>query len=168
VAPIFGIDGPPVAITRAGASAYLVAIGDTIAPVRMADVADRPAERDPHRTPGALVHQHRDDLARGAVAEELTQRLLVPGDAVLLDQREEILRGVAAQRRLDEMRVGRQVAVRRGAEISEVAAPAAGDQDLLARLIGMIDHQHPPPALPGDAAAISPAPPAPRMMASYI
>ena len=35
----------------------------------------------------ALVEQHGDDLAGRSVAEQLAERLLVPGDAVLLDQR---------------------------------------------------------------------------------
>jgi hypothetical protein len=46
------------------------------------------------------------------VAEQLPQRLFVPGDAVALDQREKVLRRVAAQRRLGEMRVGGEIAVR--------------------------------------------------------
>ena len=41
-----------------------------------------------------LAGQHLDDLPGRAVAEQLAQGLLVPGDAVALDQSEEILRGV--------------------------------------------------------------------------
>ena len=102
----------------------------------------RVAQPDLHLAAGAFVEQQLDDLARGAVAEELAQRLLVPGDAVTLDQVEEILRGVAAERGLHEMRVLREVAIGRGAEIGEVAAATARDQDLLARRIGMIDEEH--------------------------
>src|SRR5262245_15188084 len=46
----------------------------------------------PHRDAGrgALGQQHADDLPRTAVAEELTELLLVPGDAVLLDLGDEV------------------------------------------------------------------------------
>ena len=43
--------------------------------------------------------------SRGAVAEQLALVLLVEGDAVALDQRDEILRRVARQRRAAEVRV---------------------------------------------------------------
>ena len=84
-----------------------------------------------------------------AVAEQLPQRLLVPGDAVPLDQRDEVVLGVAGQRRFGEMRIGREEAVRRAMQVGEVAAPAAGDQDLLARLVGMVEQQHPAAAPAG-------------------
>ncbi len=64
-------------------------------------------------------------------------------------QLHEILRAIAAQRRLGEVRVGGQVAVGRGVEVGEIAAPAAGNQDLAARLAVVIQQQHAPPALPG-------------------
>ena len=47
-----------------------------------------------------------DDLLRRRVAEQLTQRLFVPGDAVAMDQRDEISGRVARQRRFGEMRIG--------------------------------------------------------------
>ncbi len=40
------------------------------------------------------------------------------------------------------MRVGRQKPFGRGVDVGEVAAPAAGDQDLLPRCVGMVDHEH--------------------------
>ena len=43
--------------------------------------------------------------ARTAVAEKLAQLFLVPGDAVPLHQRDEIVRRVAGQRRLAEVRI---------------------------------------------------------------
>ena len=116
--------------------------------VGMGDVGDALAERDADRAPRALVHQHVDDLARRAVAEQLAERLFVPGDAMAVDQVDEILRRVAAQRRHGEMAVGRKVALRHGLEIGEVAAAAARDQDLLSGPVGMIDQQHPAAALP--------------------
>ena len=46
----------------------------------------------------AFGHQHGDDGARRAVAEQLAERLLMIGDAMALDQRDEISLRVAAQR----------------------------------------------------------------------
>jgi hypothetical protein len=96
---------------------------------------------------GAEAKQHIDNLPRRAIAEQLAQRLFVPGDAVLLDQRKEILRGIAAERRLGEMRVLRKVAVRRGVQVGEIAPPAARNQDLLSRRVGRVEQDNPPPAL---------------------
>ncbi len=126
--------------------------------VGMVDRADRRAARQLHPAPLAFRQEHGDDLAGRAVAEQLPQRLLVPGDAVPLHQVEEIARRVAAERRLGEMRVGREIAVRRGPEIGEVAAPAAGDEDLPARLSGVVEHQHPPAPLPRHRRAHQPGP----------
>src|SRR6202022_2264794 len=44
----------------------------------------------------ALFQQHVDDLLRRAVAEQLPARLLVPGNAISLDQRDEVALGIAA------------------------------------------------------------------------
>ncbi len=65
------------------------------------------------------------------------------------DQREEVRRRVAAQRRLGEMGVGREIAVWRGVDVGEIAAAAAGDQDLLAGLVGVIEDEEALTALPG-------------------
>ena len=83
----------------------------------------------------------------------------MPGDAMAFDQGDEILRAVSAQRRFGEMRIGRQIAIRRGVDIGEIAAPAARNQDLLARFISPLDQQHPPPALAGKRRAQEPPPP---------
>ena len=47
-----------------------------------------------------------DDLLGRSIAEQLAQGFFVIGDAVALDQRDEILRRVAAERRNAEMRIG--------------------------------------------------------------
>jgi len=47
----------------------------------------------------AFLQQHLDDLPRQAVTEQLPARLLVPGNAVALDQRNEVALRVTAQRR---------------------------------------------------------------------
>ena len=98
---------------------------------------------DPHIDAArrAFGEQHRDDGARRAVAEQLPERLLVIGDAMALDQRDEIMLRVAVERRLVEMRIGREEPVRRAMQVGEVAAPAARDQDFRADLVGMIEQQ---------------------------
>ena len=101
--------------------------------------------------PTVLVigQQHGNDLPRRTIAEKLAQGLFVPGDAVLFDQGDEIVLGVARQRRLAEMRVGRDKRLGPAQKVGEIAAPAARDQDLLADLVGVIQQQHPPSALAG-------------------
>ncbi len=103
-----------------------------------------------HAAPGAdlragrlaFVHQHLHDLLGRDVAEQLAQLLFVIGDAVLADQLDEVPGRVARQRRFAEVRVGRQEVGRGGAGVGEVAAATAGHQDLLADLVGMVDHLH--------------------------
>jgi len=70
-------------------------------------------------------------------------------DVVLLHQRNEVARLVAAQCRSAEMRIVGEEPLRHRFDIGEVAAPAAGDQDLRARLRGMVEQQHAPTAPPG-------------------
>src|SRR3546814_6279902 len=66
-----------------------------------------------------FFEEHRDDCLRRTVAEQLAERLFVPGDAMGVDQRDEIGGGVARQRRLGEMRVRRQKAIGGGVDRSE-------------------------------------------------
>ena len=58
-----------------------------------------------HAGIGALSEQQVDDLAGAAVAEQLAELLLVVGDAVRLDQGDEVLRPVAGERAATEGRV---------------------------------------------------------------
>ena len=88
----------------------------------MRDIANTVSQRDLDAAAHALVEQQSHDLSRAPVAEQLPQRLLVPRDAVAVDQRDEVVCGVARQRRLGEMRVSRQIAVGRGVQIGEVAS----------------------------------------------
>src|SRR5258707_12151587 len=98
--------------------------------------------RHPYVAAGRLAfgQQHGHDLARRAVAEKLTQGLLVPGDAMLVDQGDEIVLGAARQRRFAEMRIARQERLGAAQEVGEVAASAARDQDLLADLVRSEEH----------------------------
>ncbi len=80
----------------------------------------------------ALGHQHIDNLLRGVVAEELSQRLFMPRDAVLTDQIDKIPLGITRQRGFAKMSVLAQIGRGFDIEIGKVAAPAAGHQDLAA------------------------------------
>ncbi len=117
---------------------------------------DRPAERGIDLARGAFTAQHGDDLFCRAVAEELAEGLFVPGDAVALDQREKVGRRVAGQGRLGEMRVGGEEVGCGRADIGEIAAPAAGDEDLSAGTGAVVDQQDFAAALPGERGAIHP------------
>ena len=104
VAPIFGIDNPPVATTSA--------LGRELArrAARHGSRPDAALDTQSPRTfsristcPRVTFHQqHVHDLARGVVAEQLPQRLLVPLDSVALDEFEKVSRLVKRQRRLRE------------------------------------------------------------------
>src|SRR5437868_5943981 len=96
----------------------------------------------------ALRAQHVDDLHGAAIAEELAQRLLVPGDAMAFHERDEIPRRVALERRAAERGIGREVIRMRCVEVGEVATAAAGNSDLLADLLVVIDEQDPAAPLP--------------------
>ncbi len=95
---------------------------------------------EPQINPGspALCQQHGDDLARRAVAEQLPEGFFVIGDVMLFDQGDEVVLGVAGQGRFAEMRIVGKEAFRCAAQIGEIASPAAGDEDFLSRLIGVV------------------------------
>ena len=85
----------------------------------------------------------------GAVAEELAQGFFVVRDMVLLDERDEVGRSVAAQGGFGEVRISRDKVFRAGVEIGEVAAASSGDKDFLSGFIGVIEQKHPPVAAAG-------------------
>ncbi len=171
LAPNFGSDRPPVAITSRGANSVSSCVSTTKPPpssTRRTDFTSAPV-RIHHVRVGAFVQQHVRDLARAVVAEKLPQLLLVPANAVALHKRQEILRRVAGQGRLAEIRVRREIILRPRAQVGEIAAPAAGDENLRAHPSAPLQHEHRPPA-PGPAiiAHISPAAPAPITITSLI
>ncbi len=69
------------------------------------------------------------------------------GDSVLFDQRNKIRRRVPRQRGFGEVRIRRNKILRPAINIREIAAPAAGYQNLFADAFGMFKHSHAPPAL---------------------
>src|ERR1700736_6660387 len=70
-----------------------------------------------------------------------------------LDQRDEIALGVAAQRGVAETRIGRDKIRRGRVQIGKIAAAAAGNPYLLARVSGLLQQQHPMSAPAGDSGA---------------
>ncbi len=76
----------------------------------------------------------------------------MPGDAVALHQAEKIRRRVARQRRLCKVLIRREKVRGRGVHVGEVAAPAAGDENLRAGTVVALQHGHraaPPSGLDG-------------------
>jgi hypothetical protein len=84
----------------------------------------------------------------GAIAEELAEGFLVVRDVVLLDEGEEVLRGVAREGGFGEVRVGGEKVFGAGVEVGEVAAASAGDEDFFAGAVCVVEDE---------GAAIAPA-----------
>jgi hypothetical protein len=107
-----------------------------------------------HGADVALGEQHGDDLVAPAVAEQLPLVLLVPRDAVSLDEIDEIARRVARERRAAEVAVPGIEVARADLDVGEVAAAAARDADLLGDLVGMVEQHDRAAELPGDRRAV--------------
>lgn len=78
----------------------------------------------------AFTQQHPSDIASRPIAEELTESFMVVGNPMLFHERNEVGRRISRQRRLMEMWIGADVALRSAVTIREVASSAAGDEDL--------------------------------------
>ncbi len=70
----------------------------------------------------------------------------MPGNAMALDEVDEIAGCIAGKRGLAEMRILRQEILRARMDVGEVAPPAARDADLFARRLGMIEDHDAAPA----------------------
>src|ERR1700710_1287695 len=77
----------------------------------------------------------------------------MPGNAVCLDQRDEVVLGVSAERRMAEPRIVGQKIRRGRMQIGEIASPSAGDADFFAGMPRLLKQQHGPSALGGDTGA---------------
>ncbi len=150
-----GIDSPPVASTSADAvkEPPLVVRRKLSARGHVGDGVSDPDIDAPLRT---FSEQHGHDGAGRSVAEQLAERLLVVGDAMALDQRDEIILGVAGERRPAEVRIAGEKPVGRAMQVGEIAAPAARDQNLGADLVGMVEEEDPAAALAGRQRAHQP------------
>ena len=124
-----------------------LAEGDMEAAVAMLD-AGRIAKGRLDPACSTFVEQHRNNLLRRSIAEQLAKGLFVPRNAMAFDQFDEVGRSKAAQRRFGEMRIGRQEIRGRCTDIGEIASPAAGNQDLAAWLRRMVDEKGAAPPLP--------------------
>ena len=89
-----------------------------------------------------FAQEHRDDVFRRIITEQLPQRLFMKTDAVRLDERDEVVLGITAQCGLGEMRVSRNEPAGADIQIGEIAAPAAGDADFFSRCLGVIEHEN--------------------------
>ncbi len=78
----------------------------------------------------------------GAVAERVGRGFFhVPGDAVLFDEGDDVGGGVAGERGFGEVRVGGEKVFGAGVDVGEVAAASAGDEDLLADALGVVEDE---------------------------
>jgi hypothetical protein len=90
---------------------------------------------------GALVGEELDEVLGGAGAEELAEGLLVVGDAVLFYQGDHVRRGEGGEGGLGEVGVFGEEVLGAGVEVGEVGAAAAGDEDLLADAVGVVEEE---------------------------
>jgi hypothetical protein len=90
------------------------------------------AEQNFYAGVAAFLLQHRRDVARQSIAEQLAEFFFVVRDAVLVDEPHEVGWSIAGERRFDEVWIGRKEIIRSGMQVGEIAAAASGDQDLLA------------------------------------
>ena len=104
----------------------------------------------------AFGSEHGDDLAGGAVAEELAEGLFVVGDFVALDLGDEVVGGVAVEGGGGEAGVLGDEAVGGGVDVGEVAAPAAGYEDFGAGFGAVVDEGGATAALGGGGGAHHP------------
>ena len=77
----------------------------------------------------------------GPVAKELAESLLVIRDAVLFDQGDEVLWGVAGEGRLGEVGIGGEEVFWASVDVGEVASASSGDEDLFARAISEVEDE---------------------------
>ncbi len=90
---------------------------------------------------GALARKEVDNVAGGAVAEELAEGLFVVGNAVALDEGDEVLGDVAGEGGAGEVGVFGEEVFGGGAEIGEVGAASSGDEDLFADSVGVVEDE---------------------------
>jgi hypothetical protein len=95
----------------------------------------------------ALLLQHAENVLGRPVAEQLSQFLFMPGDAVPLYKTEKVLRLVAGQRGFMERRIGGDEVLRLGVHVGEVAAAASGDANFLSHRSVAFENDSGPSAL---------------------
>src|SRR5579863_5725097 len=104
-----------------------------------ADFANLCVQENTHSGGAAFFFEHTQNVARGTVAEELSQSFFVIGDAMLFDEGAEISGRVASQGRLRKVRIGGEKIIRLAAQVGEIATAAAGDENLFTQTVGMFE-----------------------------
>ena len=127
-----------------------------------ADFPNRNIGKSADACAAALFLQHRRNIARGTIAEKLAKSFFVIRDAILFDQSNEIGRRITGKRRLGKVRIGGNKIFRRAINVGEIAASAAGNQDLLARPVCTFQKRDAPSTLAGLDSAHQPRGPAPE------
>ena len=95
----------------------------------------------------AFLQQHRQNIFRRMQAKQLAVLPLFKGDFIALNQPNKIPRAIALQRRLTKVRIVGNVVIGFDKVIGEVTSATTGHEDFFADLIGLLQHQHPPPLL---------------------
>lgn len=108
----------------------------------VSDFLNMRVEEDFYACSGAFFFEQCDDLLRGAIAEELAKRLLVIGDLVFFNERDEILRGVASQCGFGEVGIGGEKILRRAVEVRKIATATTGDENLFADAVSVIENSN--------------------------
>src|SRR6266567_2615765 len=116
---------------------------------RAPHLADSALRKNLHSCSATFRFQQFNNVLRGTVAEELTERFLVIRDAMLFHQRDEVRGRVAGQRGLCEVFIRGYEIFRLAMNVGEITAPSARDQDLLPDSVGMLQHGDAPPAFAG-------------------
>ncbi len=133
----------------------------------MRDAGHRSREAQIDAACRAFGEQHGDDRPRRAVTEQLAQRLLVKGDAVASDQRDEIRLRIARERGGREMRIVRQKALRaRQSRFVKLQRPPPEIRILAPALSVCSSSRTLRPRWPAVSAHIRPAAPAPMTITS--
>ena len=145
-------------MTRAGAwnSALLVLRTNSVAATYVLNFR---IQEDAHAGGAAFLFQHSQDVAGGTIAEQLSERLFVIRNAMLLDERDEIRGGIASQQGLREMRVPGKIILGLAAEVGEIAAAATGDENFFAKPVGVVEDDNAASALAGFDGALEPCRP---------
>ena len=89
----------------------------------------------------AFFFEHGDDLLRGAIAEELAESFFVVLDAMLFDEGDEVFWREASEGGFGKVRVRAEEVFGFGADVGEVAAAAAGDEDFFAGAVGVVEEE---------------------------
>src|ERR1700731_4859357 len=102
----------------------------------MRDLTDPGVQQQAYARCAALGFEHGSDVVRRAIAKQLSAGFLMVRDAMFFEECHEIGRRVAGECRLREMWVRGNEVIGPAMKVGEVAASAAGNQDLLAGTIG--------------------------------